>query len=64
MLAHLNLNKILFLDIETVPQYPNFDQVPDQEKKFFAKKQPINERMNSPQKLSTNERVFGLSLVK
>ena len=38
MLAHLNLNKILFLDIETVPLYPNFDQVPDQEKKFFAEK--------------------------
>jgi len=38
MLAHLNLNKILFLDIKTVPLYPNFDQVPDQEKKFFAEK--------------------------
>ena len=38
MLAHLNLNKILFLDIETVPLYPNFDQVPDQEKKFYAEK--------------------------
>ena len=38
MLSHLNLNKILFLDIETVPLYPNFDQVPVQEKKFFAEK--------------------------
>lgn len=38
MLAHLDLHKILFLDIETVPLHATFDQVPDLEKGYFAEK--------------------------
>ena len=38
MLAHLDLHKILFLDIETVPLHATFDQVPDLEKGYFPEK--------------------------
>jgi 3'-5' exonuclease len=37
MLAY-PLNNILFLDIETVPQYVSYDNVPDDWKKLWAKK--------------------------
>lgn len=32
------LNNILFLDIETVPQYPGFDQLPDEWKMLWERK--------------------------
>jgi uncharacterized protein YprB with RNaseH-like and TPR domain len=38
MLAHLDLHKILFLDIETVPLYPNFKEVPLEEQIYFEEK--------------------------
>lgn len=38
MLAHLNLHKILFLDIETVPLYPDFKEVPLEEQIYFGEK--------------------------
>lgn len=38
MLAHLNKNKILFLDIETVAQYPNYEQVPERFRLLWDKK--------------------------
>ena len=38
MLAHLDLHKILFLDIETVPLYPNFEDAPALEQQYFAEK--------------------------
>ncbi|MDA8948580.1 3'-5' exonuclease [Flavobacteriaceae bacterium] len=38
MLARLDLNTILFLDIETVPLYSDFNQVPAIEKEYFAEK--------------------------
>ena len=38
MLTHLDLHKILFLDIETVPLYSNFSEVPEIEKKYFEEK--------------------------
>ena len=38
MLEDLNLTNILFLDIETVPQYPAFDQVPENYKALWEKK--------------------------
>ncbi|MBN2238029.1 MAG: 3'-5' exonuclease [Bacteroidales bacterium] len=38
MLAHLKKNKILFLDIETVAQYPNYEQVPERLKLLWDKK--------------------------
>ncbi|MCF8255146.1 MAG: 3'-5' exonuclease, partial [Bacteroidia bacterium] len=38
MLQHIDLTKILVLDIETVPQYPSFMDVPEQWQKLWSKK--------------------------
>lgn len=38
MLDNLNLEKVLFLDIETVPLYPEFLNLPDEAKTFWEKK--------------------------
>jgi DNA polymerase elongation subunit (family B) len=38
MLEHIKLSNILFLDIETVSQYPSFDQLPDRFKLLWEKK--------------------------
>lgn len=35
MLSQLDLNKVLFLDIETVPQYPTYSEVPERLKKLW-----------------------------
>jgi len=37
-LGKIDLHNILFLDIETVPLYEDFGQVPEEEKYFFAEK--------------------------
>ncbi|MBP9186610.1 MAG: 3'-5' exonuclease [Bacteroidia bacterium] len=38
MLQHIDLTKTLVLDIETVPQYPNYQQVPENWQKLWDKK--------------------------
>jgi hypothetical protein len=38
MLDTINLKHILFIDIETVPQYAGFDEIPEDFKKFWEKK--------------------------
>ncbi|MGC9374885.1 MAG: 3'-5' exonuclease [Bacteroidales bacterium] len=38
MLDHIKIENILFLDIETVPQYPDFEKVPDEIKQLWEKK--------------------------
>lgn len=38
MLERLNIEKILFIDIETVPSYPSYDQVPASVKHFWDQK--------------------------
>ncbi len=38
MLNNLSLENILFLDIETVPAYPDFDSVPEKFQKLWGKK--------------------------
>lgn len=38
MLAHINLQQVLFLDIETVPQYQNFEEMPEYLQKLWDKK--------------------------
>lgn len=38
MLDKVSLDQILFLDIETVPQFPSFDQVPVDLQEFWMKK--------------------------
>ncbi|WP_046745730.1 3'-5' exonuclease [Kordia zhangzhouensis] len=38
MLQKLNLTHVLFLDIETVPEYPHFDNLDDEEKLLWEQK--------------------------
>ena len=38
MLDNIKIENVLFLDIETVPQYSDFDSVPEQFKEFWDKK--------------------------
>ncbi|HKR07146.1 MAG TPA: 3'-5' exonuclease [Bacteroidia bacterium] len=38
MLENISIENILFLDIETVPQYPSFDDVPENEKEHWIRK--------------------------
>lgn len=38
MLENTKIENILFLDIETVPQYPDYDSLPEEMKKFWDKK--------------------------
>ncbi len=38
MLKNINIENILFLDIETAPAYPNYDDLPDNFKKLWDKK--------------------------
>src|SRR6056297_3348496 len=38
MLDHIKVENILFLDIETVPQYSDFEKVPEAFKQFWEKK--------------------------
>lgn len=38
MLDHIKIENILFLDIETVPQYSDFEKVPDEIKQLWEKK--------------------------
>ena len=38
MLENIEINKILFLDIETIPAYPSYDKVPERFQKLWNKK--------------------------
>ena len=38
MLEHIKIGNILFLDIETVPQYPSFEEAPETYRTFWEKK--------------------------
>ena len=53
MLENININKILFLDIETVPAYPNYQSVPEKFQKLWDKKaknlQYRNEELSAEQ---------------
>jgi len=50
MLTDLDLHKILFLDIETVPLYPNFEDAPEVEQRYFEEKTAYQRKENfSPQ---------------
>lgn len=48
MLDDLKLDHVLFLDIETVPAYAGFDQLPDETKKLWEKKAELLKR-NDPE---------------
>jgi 3'-5' exonuclease len=38
MLDNIKIENVLFIDIETIPQYPDFKDVPEQMKNFWEKK--------------------------
>ncbi|HCT70848.1 MAG TPA: 3'-5' exonuclease, partial [Bacteroidales bacterium] len=38
MLDQVNIEKVLFLDIETVPQYPEYEMLPEEIKKLWDHK--------------------------
>ncbi|MFT4754336.1 MAG: hypothetical protein ACI9GM_000291 [Salibacteraceae bacterium] len=38
MLSNIDIEKVLFLDIETVPEYPNYTDVPERFQKLWDKK--------------------------
>ena len=40
MLDHVKIEKVLFLDIETVPQYATYDELPERLKEFWDHKAP------------------------
>ena len=46
MLDNINLEKILFLDIETVSQVKSFDELPSELKLFWEKKSDLIEKEN------------------
>jgi 3'-5' exonuclease len=54
MLKNLNLENVLFLDIETVPQYAGYDELPDHFKKLWddkAGRLKQNEKPETPEEL-------------
>lgn len=50
-LTNIPLNKILFLDIETVPQYPQFSELPDPFKQFWSDKAAKIDKDKTPNDL-------------
>ncbi|OCX53448.1 3'-5' exonuclease [Mucilaginibacter sp. PPCGB 2223] len=48
MLEHIDLQNVLVLDIETVPQYADFDQVPETLKKLWAAKTQYQRKDETP----------------
>ena len=55
MLNKISLENILFLDIETVPAYPDFAEVPEKFQKLWEKKA---QRIRTDDQLSPGE-VYG-----
>ena len=45
MIEKINLNHILFLDIETVPEVQNFNNLDDEMKYLFEHKTPAQKRL-------------------
>ncbi len=46
MLEHVNLEEILFLDIETVPQHPDFYHLDEDLQKLWEDKSRFNREKN------------------
>ena len=55
MLENLNLENVLFLDIETVPQYSDYEQLPENFKKLWTEKA---ERLNKYSEPDTPENLY------
>ena len=65
MLLHLDLTKILFLDIETVPQLANYSEMDDETRisgmtrqgSFLSKNKPERKSMNEQASMLSSERL-------
>ncbi len=55
MLKNLNLENVLFLDIETVPQYSCYEALPEKMKKLWDEKAS---RLKYPDKSDTTEELY------
>ena len=55
MLKNINLEKILFLDVETLPMVPDYDKLPDNFKDLWAKKA---ERIRGEEEKTAEELFF------
>jgi uncharacterized protein YprB with RNaseH-like and TPR domain len=59
MFAQIDIEKILFLDIETVPQYPTYSDVPERFQKLWDKKAGILAREEeSPEELYNRAGIY------
>ena len=64
MLQKVNLAKILFLDIETVPEEENFDQLSTYKKELWAQKTAYQRGPEDSPEDFINVQEYGLNLVK
>ena len=62
MLHKLNLENVLFLDIETVPEFRDFSEMDDEKKILWEEKSNINERTNLLQRNFMREPEYGVNL--
>ncbi|HJZ39779.1 MAG TPA: ribonuclease H-like domain-containing protein [Bacteroidales bacterium] len=59
MLDQLKIGNILFLDIETVPAYPSFDQVPENFRMLWEKKAVyLKKELETPEELYSRAGIF------
>lgn len=52
MLDHLNIERILFLDIETVPEFPEYSQLPERQKALWDHKASFIRKENDDQEIT------------
>lgn len=64
MLEQLDLTKVLILDIETIPQYASFEELPDRWKELWIKKAGTINKDATLDASAIYPRAFMLSLVK
>ena len=64
MIKRLKLEHILFLDIETVPQFADYDSLDNPTKLLWEAKPNTKEKRISRPRSSTLEQEFGQNLVK
>ena len=64
MIQNISLEKVLFLDIETVPNAGSWEDLSETEQKLWDKKLDIKEKTRSLQKIFMTEPVSWQSLEK
>lgn len=58
MLRKISLEKILFLDIETVPEYENFDQLSEPAQELWGLKSAYQRKEHSPEEFYDNAGIW------